>query len=200
MGFRDLARSFLDLIFGRRVGTGGHTASSARDAILNNRPLPVATLLPGGTGLPIAQHAPNAPQGRAVPPPLPNRQPSNQIPGGPIQFEATRWMDPRTAAPLEAWVSFRSTWILKARFDPVKRWEGNQAQILGSLYIQFLSFAMVRYDNVDAQIWQLLFASPSKGRWLYGCAIKRRDPWTQGYTLVMPPTRKVTAAIRQQNA
>jgi hypothetical protein len=109
-------------------------------------------------------------------------------------------MDPRTAAPLGAWVSFRSTWILKARYDPVKRWEGNNAQILGTLYIQFLSFAMVRYDNVDAQIWQLLFASPSKGKFLHRAAIRERAQWTQGYTVVMPPTRRVTAAIRQQNA
>lgn len=184
MGFRDLARSFLDLIFGRRVGTGGHTASSARDAILNNKPLPVAQFAPQGTGLPVGQALP----------------PDNGIPGGDMLFQAGRWMDPHTAAPLGVWVKFNSTWILKARFDPVKRWEGNSGQILGSLYIQFLSFAMVRYDNVDAQIWQLLFASPSKGRWLYGACIRRRDPWTQGYTLVMPPTRKVTAAIRQQNA
>ena len=178
MGFRDLARSFLDLIFGRRVGTGGHTASSARDAILNNRPLPVASHAPQGTGLPVAQ----------------------QIPEGDMIFQAGRWMDPRTAAPLNVWVKFDSTWILKARFDPVKRWEGNNSQILGSLYVQFLSYAMVRYDNVDSSIWQLLFAAPSHGKWLYNQAIRLRAPWTQGYTIVMPPTRRVTAAMRQQNA
>ena len=192
MAFGNLARAFLDLVFGRNVGTGGPTASSARDAILNNKPLPVASIANGKT-----------PMGNIIGPnglPIANR---TDIPAGKDEYYAGRWMADGQAAPIGAWVRFTSTWIYKARFDYYPNEEARTDipanSKKGDMYVQFLSFAMVRYRNVPAGIWGLLYGAPSHGKWLYNAVIRRRDPWSQGYDLVMPPSRKVTLAIRQAN-
>jgi hypothetical protein len=151
---------------------------------MNNKPLPVASIV-GSNGLPVAQRL------------------SDTAPGGDIKFSVRRYTSLQTSAPTEAWVAFQSTWILKARFD---FYPGQEARDdikpesrKGAMYVQFLSYAMVEYHNVPVGIWQLFYGAFSKGKWLYAAAIKRRDPWAQGYTVLQPATRKVTLAIRQAN-
>jgi hypothetical protein len=184
MAWGNLARAFLDLVFGRNVGRGGPTASSARDAIMNGKPLPTASIV-NNEGLPVAT------------------QLSSAAPGGLIKHRVGRYTSAQTSAPVGDWVSFQSTWILKARFDFYPNQEerddipNNSRR--GALYVQFLSYAMVEYHNVPVGIWQLLYGAPSKGRFLHQAALKRRDPWTQGYTVIQPATRKVTLAMRQAN-
>lgn len=204
MGFRDLARSFLDLVFGRNVGRGGPTASSARDAILNNKPLPTARVGNGPPPLPN--------RSTAVPPPVPGYENGMYRPGNygalpALPSEKERFVGRMTPAGSTAitgyWVNFQSTWIMKAIYLPYTgQMEDTNIEYgdeRGELIVTFLSYATVKYHNVKLSVWVDLYNAPSKGRYLYGAAIRRREPWTQGYTLVAPPSRKVTAALRQVN-
>jgi hypothetical protein len=181
---------FLDLVFGRRVNGPAATASSVRDAILNNKPLPVGTALPDF--FPIATQLP---VGTALPPttPTPPTQ-SGGIPQGPIEGKIGRWTNPAIGAPLNAWWGASSTWILKFRCDP------DEMGKTGQVFVQFLSLAMVRYDNVPLQDWQLLVGAPSKGKWLYQAVITSPTSWSHPYTILMPPSRKVTPEIERENA
>lgn len=184
------ANRFLDLVYGRRVDSGP-TATSVRDAILNNKPLPVGTALPDffpvATQLPLGTALPN----NATPRPVPT---AGGIPIGPIEGRIGRWTNPAIGAPLNAWWSASSTWILKFRCDP------DESEKTGRVYVQFLSYAMVRYDNVPLQDWQLLFGAPSKGKWLYQAVITSPTNWSQPYAILMPASRKVTAEIERENA
>lgn len=190
MAFGNLARAFLDLVFGRNVGRGGPTASSARDAIMNNRPLPTASQPP-----PLPRNA------GGQPPPLPEFTLATER--DKREIRVGRWTNPEMGVPTGIWVLPTSTWIYKFRFDYYPG-EEERTDVLphlrkGEILVQFLSLAMVRYNHVPLGQWMLLFGAPSKGKWLYGAAIRRRDPWTQGYTLIIPARRKVTAAMRQAN-
>jgi hypothetical protein len=160
-------------------------------------------------GLPVAQFAEAIPSGEAEAFIDKNRRffafPSQQ------QNEDDRWYrsgDMTTgtvtgvdevAAPVYMWVAFASTWLTKAR------WEATDTNATtGSLFVEFLSLAMVRYDNVPAAMWSDMCRSKSKGQWLYWNVAfcngnKKGDPPGWPYQLLRFPSRKVTYALQQHN-
>lgn len=99
-----LKRGFLSL-----TGYGGPSTTpssgrlesviaNARAALNGGQPQPITGA--NGLPLPVAQHFPQA---QALPP----------IPAGTPQAFANRYTSQVTAAPLDTWVHFRSTWLLR---------------------------------------------------------------------------------------
>lgn len=94
-------------------------------------------------------------------------------------------------SPVGQWATFPSTWLSMARWEP-----DNQGA--GSLYVEFLSLAMVRYDGVSAQMWTEMIASRSKGQWVYYKLAYPNGKGNPGwpYTLLRFPSRPVTQRMR----
>lgn len=103
------------------------------------------------------------------------------------------------AAPVGEWVAFASTWLTKSRWEPT-----DTGTTTGSLYVEFLSLAMVRYDSITASMWSDMCRSKSKGQFVYWQIAfcngnKKGDPPGWPYDLLRMPQRKVTESMRKAN-
>ncbi len=95
-----------------------------------------------------------------------------------------------SGAPISQWVAFASTWLTMARWEPTDYEATN-----GSLYVEFLSLAMVRYDNISAADFLDFIRSRSKGQWIYYTKKQTGYP----YQLLRVPMRKVTSTLQDHN-
>ncbi len=113
-----------------------------------------------------------------------------------LSIFSTRLANPTIAAPLGVWVQFTSTWTHKAYFEENAQevGKGNQP-IKGSLYVEFLDGAMVRYDNVPATDWKDFFSAPSHGKYLYWAVIREPKSWARPYALLREAYRPVTKEL-----
>lgn len=109
---------------------------------------------------------------------------------------STRLANPDIAAPFNVWVQFTSTWTHRAYFEENAQALGQERkEIKGSLYVEFIDGAMVRYDNVPAMDWQDFFSAPSHGKYLYNFVIRNPKPWSKPYALLREATRPVTKEL-----
>lgn len=166
--------------------------------------------------LPVAKFAPKIPEGGPVAFVDKNRRFTGQNAhlNPDIQRDEDRWFRvgdwtsgtvtgvDEVAAPVDAWVAFASTWISMAQWKP-----DNEETTEGSLYVKFLSNAVVRYNNVPAMLWTSMIRSKSKGRFVYWTLAfpNGRDPVTKRaingwpYELLAYPTRIVTKEMQKKN-
>ncbi len=143
-----------------------------------------------------------------LPPDLPVAEFASQIPDGLPQAFIDRdaqfhgWGDSialgveETAAPIAMWTTFPSTWLTMARWEPT-----DYESTTGSLYVEFLSLAMVRYDGVPAAMWSDFCRSKSKGQKLYYSFAHMNGYGNPGwpYDLLRYPQRRVTQAMKDAN-
>ena len=175
------------LVTGSNVGGKPVTASSMRDALANGQPIPIARNV---ESLPVGTALPDLPVARQL----------GDVPEGDSTKYANRYTALETGTPIGEWVSFSSTWILRAKWEPMATAGPKELgpKSPGMMYVTFLSYATVVY-NAPLEIFSELTRAPSKGRYIYAHCIRNPAPWS-AYTLISPPTRKVTSAIRQHHA
>jgi hypothetical protein len=105
-------------------------------------------------------------------------------------------------APVNTWIDVMSTWLSRVRFSwaPVRGGPPTQPtkdpkQRTGYLQVEFLSGATVEYTNPQPySVFDDLINSSSKGYFLHHA---QSHLYTQPYTLLSPPIRKVTAEMRK---
>lgn len=137
------------------------------------------------TALPIAVRLPDPP--RVQPPPLPGARDLNRFDQGDPRRRGRLGADDNEAAPLNAWVTKVSTWVLRSRFDLA---DGATA---GDWYVEFLDGSLVVYHNTPTDVWRDFYASMSWGQFIhYRCAAVGR-----AYEELRGPQRHVTQRHRK---
>jgi len=102
----------------------------------------------------------------------------------------------QSGAPLYEWVTFPSTWLAMARFENT-----DAEATTGSMFVEFLTGALVRYDFMPIGMWVDFCRSKSKGQYVfYRIGYLQFGPgkgWP--YELLRYPYRKVTQDIRDRH-
>lgn len=105
-------------------------------------------------------------------------------------------------AQVGIWYDVMSTWVSRVFFDwksalggPPTPTTDDPKQRTGYLRVEFLSGAVVEYSKPQPySVFDDLINSPSKGQYVHHAS---SDLYHQPYTLLSPPTRRVTAEMRR---
>jgi len=97
-------------------------------------------------------------------------------------------LDDNWALPDGYWLTFQSTYVHRAGW-----WCTDLDPMAGSMFVEFLDLAIVRYDNVPPSNWRDFLNSPSHGQYMY--YVMRSKP----YSLLRTKQRQVTDKMREEN-
>ncbi len=97
---------------------------------------------------------------------------------------------PEIAAPFDEWLAWQSTYVHQSGWWPTHDGDGQSS---GSLFVEFLTLCLCRYDNIPLGLWLEYVQSPSHGQKQHYVIDKIE------YAMLTPPLRKVDEAMKQRN-